>query len=60
MSGGGGVEYPSLSVCTRMCMVNPLCHYAPTVELVDNRNPLCHYAPTVELVDNRNVIVTPV
>ena len=35
---GWGIEYPSLYVCTCMYMVNPLCHYIPTMELVDNRN----------------------
>ena len=31
---GWVIEYPSLSVCICMCMVNPLCHYSPTMELV--------------------------
>ena len=38
--GGGGIEYPSLSVCTCMCMANQLGNYAPTMALVTNCD--CH------------------
>ena len=30
----GGIEYPNLSVCTCMRMVNPLCHYMEWAEMV--------------------------
>ena len=34
--GRWGIEYPSLSVCTCMCMANQLGNYAPTMALVTN------------------------
>ena len=38
--GRWGVEYPSLSVCTCMCMANQLGNYAPTIALVTKCD--CH------------------
>ena len=38
--GRWGIEYPSLSVCTCMCMGNQLGNYAPTMALVTNCD--CH------------------
>ena len=54
---GWGIEYPSLSVCTCMFMVNPLCHYIPNMELVDNRNVIVrafrHSMPILNTVLNK-------
>ena len=38
--GRWGIECPSLSVCTCMCMANQLGNYAPTMALVTNCD--CH------------------
>ena len=38
--GRWGIEYPSLSVCTCMCMANQLGNYTPTMALATNCD--CH------------------